>query len=187
MVMFRELTLNKVRHCRSTPYELAFMSIIVWKEMYSTYRWQTANYLKPSLTWNRAETGSNTRQPRSQGRLVFHRHLGKREDPGDEVDSNPGGQPGGLTGDTLRLFVGSSGFPCCRCRGSGGVGWRFHNTFTSRSWCMAKSGTAEGEGLLLLLLGFYFLGRAYNYGLLFCSTPADMIKIFLELLSGMFA
>ena len=29
MVMFRELTLNKVRHCRSTPYELAFMSIIV--------------------------------------------------------------------------------------------------------------------------------------------------------------
>ena len=52
---------------------------------------------------------------------------------------------------------------------------------------MAKSGTAEGEGLLLLLLGFYFLGRAYNYGLLFCSTPADMIKIFLELLSGMFA
>ena len=34
------------------------------------------------------------RQPRSEGRLVFHRHLGKREDPGDEVDSNPGGQPG---------------------------------------------------------------------------------------------
>ena len=134
MVMFRELTLNKVRHCRSTPYELAFMSIIVWKEMYSTYRWQTANYLKPSLTWNRAETGSNIRQPCSQGRVVFHRHLGKREDPGDEVDSNPGGQPGGLTGDTLRLFVGSSGFPCCRCRGSGGVGWRFHNTFTSTSW-----------------------------------------------------
>ena len=29
MVMFRELTLNKVRHCKSTPYELAFMSIIV--------------------------------------------------------------------------------------------------------------------------------------------------------------
>ena len=79
MVMFRELTLNKVRHCRSTPYELAFMSIIVWKEMYSTYRWQTANYLKPSVTWNRAETGSKIRQPRSQGRLVFHRHLGKRD------------------------------------------------------------------------------------------------------------
>ena len=66
MVMFRELTLNKVRHCRSTPYELAFVSIIVWKEIYSTYRWQTANYLKPGLTWNRAEPGSNIRQPRSQ-------------------------------------------------------------------------------------------------------------------------
>ena len=29
MLMFRELTLKKVRHCRSTMYELAFMSIIV--------------------------------------------------------------------------------------------------------------------------------------------------------------
>ena len=27
-------------------------------------------------------------QHRSQGLLVFHRHIGKREDPGDEVGKN---------------------------------------------------------------------------------------------------
>ena len=26
-------------------------------------------------------------QPRPQGLLAFHRHIGKREDPGDEVDA----------------------------------------------------------------------------------------------------
>ena len=70
------------------------------------------------------------------------------------------------------------------------MGWDEGFTILSRQEADAwlSQGPDHGGGrATTIIAGIYFLGRAYNYGLLFSSTPVDMIKIPLELLSVMFA
>ena len=94
-------------------------------------------------------TGSNFGQPRSQGRLVF---------PSPSwITIRPWGwgwfKPWGTRFDFLWGAV------TIHAVGVGvAVGWVEDFTILSRQQAdgMAKSGTAEGEGLLLLLLGFVF-------------------------------
>lgn len=134
MVMFRELTLNKVRHCRSTPYELAFMSIIVWKEMYSTYRWQTVNYLKQGWNWIKYQAASFTGSPR------FSSPSWKTRRPWGWGWFKPWGTAWGTRFDFL---WGAVAFHAV---GVGvAVGWVEGFTILSRQQAdgMAKSGTAE--------------------------------------------
>ena len=120
---------------------------------------------KQQIAWNQAWLETGLKLDQISGYLVlrvasFSSPYWKTRRPWGWCWFKPWGTIKGDQGDslrdTLRLFVGNGDYPCCWCRGSGGVGWRFHNTFTSRSWCMAKSGTSEGDGLLLLLLGFIF-------------------------------